>query len=203
MPVVFYLTHPQVRMDPAVPVPDWGLSEIGRDRAVKAAAARWTEGVSTILSSTERKAIETAEIIAAERGCAVRQIAEMGENDRSSTGYLPPAAFEVMADRFFANPDVCVEGWEPAAAAQRRITGAVDAALSGVPAGGDVLLVGHGGVGTLLMTALEGLGISRSFDQPAGGGNVFAFDAATRRVIHRWLALEDPRVGLAATAALR
>ena len=33
-----YVTHPQVEMDPRVPVPDWGLSPLGRARAAWLAA---------------------------------------------------------------------------------------------------------------------------------------------------------------------
>ena len=33
MPIARYLSHPQVRIDPAVPVPRWSLSERGRARA--------------------------------------------------------------------------------------------------------------------------------------------------------------------------
>ena len=31
--------------------------------------------------------------------------ADLGENDRSATGYLPRAEFEAMADAFFSRPD--------------------------------------------------------------------------------------------------
>ena len=34
-----YVTHPQVLIDPAVPVPDWGLSPLGRGRAALVSAA--------------------------------------------------------------------------------------------------------------------------------------------------------------------
>ena len=34
--------------------------------------------------------------------------ADLGENDRSATGYLPKAEFEAMADAFFARPDESV-----------------------------------------------------------------------------------------------
>jgi len=37
--IVRYLTHPQVRIDPATPVPSWDLSEIGKQRAEKIANA--------------------------------------------------------------------------------------------------------------------------------------------------------------------
>ena len=199
---VFYLTHPQVEIDPAVPVARWPLNAQGRARAEMAARGAWAAGVTAIVSSEETKAVETAAIIGAALGVTPAARADMGENDRRSTGYLEAVAFEAMADRFFAAPDVSAEGWETARAAQARVLAAADDVLSGDLPPGDVLFVGHGAVGTLLMTALAGLEISRALDQPRGGGNVFSFDAATRRMLHRWLALEDPGVGLAAQLAL-
>ena len=55
-----YVTHPQVLMDPAVPVPDWGLSAEGRRRAALLAAQPWVPGLVAVFCSAERKARETA-----------------------------------------------------------------------------------------------------------------------------------------------
>jgi broad specificity phosphatase PhoE len=108
--VVHFVTHPEVVVDPAVPVPEWGLSEVGlgRMRALELA------GVVAVWSSTERKAVEAASVLGATLGVAPRALAALGENDRSSTGFLEPAVFEATADRFFASPDVSVDGWERA-----------------------------------------------------------------------------------------
>jgi hypothetical protein len=62
--IVRYLTHPQVQIDPAVPVPQWSLSPIGRTRTEGLANASRLSSTTQIVSSGERKAIETAEIIA-------------------------------------------------------------------------------------------------------------------------------------------
>jgi hypothetical protein len=62
--IVRYLTHPQVQIDPAVPVPQWSLSPIGRTRTGGLANASRLSSTTQIVSSGERKAIETAEIIA-------------------------------------------------------------------------------------------------------------------------------------------
>jgi broad specificity phosphatase PhoE len=196
VPTVFYLTHPQVRIDPAVPVPDWGLSDAGRAPAEVAAAATWLAGVTRIVSSGERKAGETAGIVAARIGAPVEIREAMHENDRSATGFLPPAEFELVADAFFAEPMQSVRGWETAAAAQARIVGEVEACLA-VPDRGDLLLVGHGAVGTLLLCHLLGEPISRTRDQRGGGGCVFAFDRSSRRVIHAYRPLEAPDIGRA------
>jgi broad specificity phosphatase PhoE len=57
-----YLTHPQVKIEPAVPVPSWGLSDVGRLRTEALANAEWLSETPQIISSGERKAIETAAI---------------------------------------------------------------------------------------------------------------------------------------------
>ena len=61
--ILRYVTHPQVKIDPSVPVPDWKLSEIGRKRAVIFARLPLLATTSIIVSSAEKKARETAEII--------------------------------------------------------------------------------------------------------------------------------------------
>jgi broad specificity phosphatase PhoE len=188
--IVRYLTHPQVNIDPSVPVPKWGLSPEGRARTLRLAReGRFLRALVLIVSSGETKAIETSEILAAH--CNARMIIReaMHENDRSSTGFLPPPAFEVMANRFFANPDVAVEGWEPARTAQARIVTETKRVLADAPSG-DVLLVGHGGVGTLLRCHILGQPIARDRDQPGGGGNLHAFTRDNWRELHGWRALE-------------
>ncbi len=59
-----YLSHPQVKIDPAVPVPEWGLSELGRERMQTLAQQPWIRPFRRVISSSETKAIETAEILA-------------------------------------------------------------------------------------------------------------------------------------------
>ncbi len=183
---VWFVTHPAVAIDPAVPVPDWPLTEGGRARMRAALALPWTRGLAAVWCSTERKAIDAAEILAGGTGLGFSTLAALGENDRSATGYLPRAEFEATADLFFAHPERSIRGWERAVDAQRRIVGAVDAVLAAAPAG-HVAIVAHGGVGALLMAALEGAPISRVHDQPAGsGGNLFAFDRDRRLLRHGW-----------------
>ena len=186
--VAIYVTHPEVAIDPAVPVPDWGLSPVGAAR-VAALAARLSFPPGTrVISSAERKALDTAEPLAARAGCIVETRPDMHENDRSATGFLPGPEFEATADAFFARPDQSVRGWERAVDAQQRIVAQVAAALAD-PAPGGVIFTGHGGVGTLLYCAFSGQAIDRKWDQP-GPGHWFAFDIATRRPICHWRPIE-------------
>ena len=191
MPILYYVTHPQVQIDAAVPVPEWGLSDIGRARAVAMLDQPWVGSIRRIVSSGERKAIETGEILARHLGLAVEVRERMHENDRSATGFLPPPEFEAVADQFFANPHKSIRGWERAIDAQQRIVSEVEAVIDEGGAG-DMAFVGHGGVGTLLLLSLSVREISREADQPAGGGNYFAYDIGARRVIHGWRPIDRP-----------
>ena len=114
----------------------------------------------------------------------------MHENDRSATGFLPPGEFEAVAKEFFARPSVRVRGWESAAEAQARIVREVETVLEGNLAG-DMLVVGHGAVGTLLFCHYANLAISRVHDQPPGGGHFFTFPKEPRRVLHPWRSMEQ------------
>lgn len=125
-----YLTHPQVNIDPAVPVPSWGLSGVGRARSEMLANAGWLSGTTQIISSGERKSIETAEIIAAKWNVTVEVRQAMHENGRSATGFLLPDEFETVANQFFARPLVSIRGWERAVDAQRRIVREVEHVLA-------------------------------------------------------------------------
>lgn len=187
---VRYLSHPQVLVDPATPVPRWSLSPVGLARVTKLAASRALSGTEHVISSAETKALETATPLAKALGCPLAVREAMHENDRSATGFLPPDEFEAIADQFFAHPEESVRGWETAKSAQERIVGEVRASLAQCPEG-DILFVGHGGVGTLLFCALSQVAISRAYDQgPGGGGCYFEFTADLSAPRSRWQPLE-------------
>jgi broad specificity phosphatase PhoE len=155
-------------------------------------AQPWVRSLGAIWSSTERKAIDGAKILSDATGLPFTTLAALGENDRSATGYLPRPEFEATADLFFAHPTRSIRGWEPAIAAQSRITAALETLLAATPEHLDIAIVAHGGVGALLICALENLPISRAHDQPAHpehagqGGNYFAIDRRTRLLRHGW-----------------
>jgi broad specificity phosphatase PhoE len=190
MPIGFFITHPDVTVDPAVPVPAWRLSArgIARMRAFSGDAA--LAGLSAVWSSAEAKAIEAAGLMAAGFGLGIRVDPRLGENDRSATGFLPPPEFERTADAFFARPDESIRGWERAVDAQARVIGALDAIIA-THREGDLAIVAHGGVGTLLLCHLLGEPISRRRDQPFQG-HFFALDLASREILHGWRSYGDP-----------
>ena len=154
-------------------------------------AQTWVRDVTAIYCSTEQKAIDGAAILAEHLSLEFEQVAGLGENDRSATGFLPPAEFEKVADAFFASPGASVRGWERAVDAQARIVKAVESIAGKDRTRGAIAIVSHGAVGTLLYCHLAGEPISRRWDQPPnGGGNFYSFTLSPRNVHSGWKAID-------------
>ncbi|MBC7635641.1 MAG: histidine phosphatase family protein [Acetobacteraceae bacterium] len=186
MASVTFITHPDVAIDPVIPVPDWCLNPTGIARMRSMLTQCWVGSLAYVASSAERKARDGADILAAHLGLAASVHADLGENDRSATGYMPKPAFEALVDAFFANPTDSVQGWERAVDAQARIVSAMRAVLASAPPG-DVAVVSHGGVGALLLCHLRQSPISQAADQPPGNGGYFlTFDRASWRLQTAW-----------------
>jgi broad specificity phosphatase PhoE len=150
----------------------------------------WVADIGHIVTSDERKAMDTAELLAGHLASSYVTRTELGENDRSATGYLPRGEFEATADLFFKHPDQSVRGWEPARDAQVRIVGAIDGILKAAPPV-NIAVVAHGGVGALLLCRLKGIPISRAEDQPGeGGGNFFVFRRDDRALLQGWRSID-------------
>lgn len=187
MRIVYFITHPEVIVDAEVPVPDWSLSERGLERMQQLKKHDWISDISTIYCSTEKKAIDGAEVVAEFCALPILKVADLGENDRSATGYMPSKEFELIADKFFAEPDSSVRGWETANAAQTRIVNAVNKLIGQDASDRSIAIVSHGAVGALLLCKLAGYPIDRKYDQPgAGGGNYYAFELETNKLLHEW-----------------
>ena len=195
MVLTLYVTHPEVVIEPDLPTPRWGLSATGRARATAFAARRLLPSGTRIVASTERKALDLAEILAATADSEVIADDALCENDRSATGFLAGEAFTEAVRQLFGAPFESYRGWERAIDAQRRIVLAVRKALADVSPETPVVFCGHGCVGTLLKCALAGRPIALKEDQrlmaAPGGGNILAFDRAAFTLVSDWVAMED------------
>jgi broad specificity phosphatase PhoE len=196
MAMLIYATHPEVVIDADVPVPQWGLSTTGAFRAARFAASEALTNVGRVISSDETKALDLAHLIATELELDIEVRPDTGETDRSVPGFAPPDEFELQANAWFAHPDESPYGWETATAAQQRIVSALHdlvdhgSVAEGLAEHTDVVVVGHGGVGTLLYCHLAGFQISRIHDQPHPG-HYFVVDLATMGPLHGWRRFED------------
>ena len=184
---LWYVSHPEVRIDASVPVPRWGLTDHGRARAEAMCAQPWMAQVERLISSDETKALELAAVVAAHRHLPIEVRPHTAETDRSATGFLPQADYDPVSHAWFASPEASPHGWESAAAVQRRIETALEDVLAGDR---NVMVAGHGGTGTLLWCRLAGQPIAAAHDQP-GVGHYLTIDLATRRPLHHWRPIDD------------
>jgi broad specificity phosphatase PhoE len=189
---IVFVTHPEVVIDPEVPVPRWKLSEVGRARMARFARDLAGRGVTAVWSSDERKATDGAEVLSSALGVPHRVDAALGENDRSSTGYLAGQEFWDVVELFFSEPDESVRGWETARAAQTRIVDAMRRVAQTEPSRGLVVVVSHGGVGRLLTAHLQGVAIGReSRPEHPGGGCWIEIDRDALRLVEGWRSIAD------------
>lgn len=192
MASIIFVTHPEVVIDPLVPIPEWPLNETGRGRMERFAEALAGRNVSAIYASTERKAVDGAAILADRLGLPYRTDADLGENDRSATGYIAPPEFWEVVGEFFARPTESVRGWERAIDAQARIVGAVGRIAREEESAGDIVIVSHGGVGCLLTAHLQGVEIGKE-TRPShpGGGCYIVIRRAPLALEKDWRVIED------------
>jgi broad specificity phosphatase PhoE len=192
MPSLIFITHPEVVIDPNQPVPEWPLNAVGRGRMEHFAGLLTDRNVSAVYSSTERKAMDGAAIVAERLGLPARTNADLGENDRSSTGYIAPPEFWEVVRAFFGRPHESIRGWERAIDAQTRIVTAVSRIAREAEASGSIVVVSHGGVGCLLAAHLQKVEIGQeSRPSHPGGGCFIVIDRETLTLQQNWRAIED------------
>ena len=191
MPRVYFITHPDVIVDPELPPARWTLSERGCERMQRLLSQPWITGVTAVFCSAEQKAIEAAQILASHLKLDVEVVAELGECERHTTGFLSAAEFDAAIAEFFACPSHRVLGWESAADGQCRIVQAVDSIAARANEHGDIAIVSHGTVGALLVCQLLGDNISVRYRQPgSSGGNYFAFEFPAMRLLRSWIPID-------------
>ncbi|MBM1175118.1 histidine phosphatase family protein [Microvirga arabica] len=192
MASLIFLTHPEVVIDPNQPITEWPLNPIGRARMERFVDLVADRNVKAVYASTERKARDGAAIVAERLGLPYGTHEDLGENDRSSTGFIAPPEFWDVVREFFGRPHDSIRGWERAVDAQTRIVKAVTRILRENPTSGDIVIVSHGAVGCLLTAHLQQVEIGReSRPQHPGGGCFIVVDRDTFTLTQNWRAIED------------
>lgn len=128
----------------------WQLSEEGRKRCAPLADKLRRFELSRIVSSNEPKAVETAELLAAQLSRTHLVRPGLQENDRTGLGFRGFEAYQETFRRFFAEPDMVVVGAESAVDARRRFAAAVESVLEEFP-DETLAIVTHGTVISLLV----------------------------------------------------
>ena len=133
--------QPGHRADPA-------LSSVGRAQATAMAGWLATERVDAVYASPMRRAIETAEPLAAAVGVAVTVAAGVAEYDRDANAYVPVEELRAADDprwRQMVEGDYFADATETAEQFQGRVVAALDEVI-GAHRGETVAVACHAGV---------------------------------------------------------
>lgn len=134
-------------VDVSEPAASWTLDKAGWPDIVK--LARRLPSGALFFSSPEPKAVETAKLLTRE---PVEVVDDLRQQERLVPGWIDDMVGTVV--RAFLRPDVSAyDGWEPIAMTRKRVAGAVRSILRLHPFG-DVVLVGHATVWTLIVAEL-------------------------------------------------
>ena len=144
-------------LEPGVPAREWRLGKEGRRRCAVLADRLAPHAPARVVASPERKAAETAALVAACLGRPCETAAGLHEHERDNVPFYPTAAaWEAAVTRFFSRPDELVLGRETAARARERFVAAVQAVLAARPEG-NVVIVAHGTVISLFVAHHAGV----------------------------------------------
>ena len=192
MASLIFITHPEVVIDPDQPITEWPLNSIGRARMERFADLIADRNVTAVYASTERKARDGAAIVAERLGLPYQAHEDLGENDRSATGFIAPPEFWEVVREFFGRPHESIRGWERAIDAQTRIVKAVSRILREDQTSGDMVVVSHGAVGCLLTAHLQKVEIGQETrPQHPGGGCFIVIDRDSFTLTQDWRTVED------------
>jgi broad specificity phosphatase PhoE len=167
--LLVFVRHARPEIDASVPRTDWALGEDGVLASARLAERLRPIGVDIVVSSTERKAMDTGRVIADTLGVTFQTGHALEEHHRSDVGLLSEEVFRASMKGLFATPDKRVFGDESAAAAETRFSAAVDALVK-AHHGRRIVLVAHGTVLALHLAAryrVDAWSVWQRLGQPA------------------------------------
>ena len=135
---IILVRHAMPELERGVASTLWGLAEASREDCVMLANALPSELSTTVFTSEERKARETAGVLALRRGLQVATDAGFGEVDRPT---IWDDDYRAVAAAYLATG--AGEGWEPRDAVVQRFDAAIERALA-VTVSGTLVVVDHG-----------------------------------------------------------
>ena len=120
MSYLIFVKHALPEIISTLPAKQWPLSEIGRAQCALLADQLATYAPAALVSSSEPKALETAQLVAQRMHTSVQVVDGLQEHDRSNTPWLSSEEFEHAVAAFFHRPSELVLGCETAQQASER-----------------------------------------------------------------------------------
>ena len=152
---IVFVLHGKTKVDSSKPVSQWELDEEGRFQAKKLAETGLFDYADIIISSDEKKAIETASFFAGRIGKEIVIRHELRELDRDASGFLEKDVFDKTVKKCLENPDKSVKSWETADHALKRFQEGIQR-INDEWKGKRIIVVSHGLVVNLYFARLLG-----------------------------------------------
>ena len=152
-----------------VPAKEWRLSQSGQMRCMALAEKLEPFLPDVIISSTEPKAIETAQIVAKKFNKPFSTVDGLQEHDRTGVDLLEKEQFESKVKEFFDRPESLVFGRETASQSLARFSEALFSIEVEHP-DKNIVIIAHGTVITLFVdkfNTVEAFSFWRKLDLPA------------------------------------
>lgn len=169
MKQLILVRHSIPEVDPAVPSREWRLSQAGKIRCKALAEHLAGYSPDAFISSTEPKAVETAQIAADYLEKPVKSVEGLHEHDRTGVGYTKQATFEDWVRAYFEHPDKLIFGRETANQSFARFSEALTKVTSQHP-NQNIVVVSHGTVMSLFVSRfnpIESFSFWRKLEMPA------------------------------------
>ena len=150
------IRHSQSNPIATMPPNEWTLSDEGRRRCHVLLDCLQSHAPEVIVTSPEKKARETAELVAGRLKLKVHVVDDLREHDRTGEPFTSHDIFLANVAAFFANPMRLMFGNETAASAYLRFSGAVKA-VTHEHTGKTVAVFTHGTVIALYLSRVLGV----------------------------------------------
>ena len=138
---------PEIRSD--LPSARWALSSTGRTRCTPLAEHLRAHSPSTVITSTEPKAVETGALIAASLDLETNTANGLHEHEREHVKIVTPGVFRRQVEAFFNSPSKLTFGSETADQAHQRFSEGLARVLPSLP--DSAVVVTHGTVLSLFV----------------------------------------------------
>ncbi len=137
--------HSVPELDPSIPPREWSLNQVGKDQARLMARQLAAYSIDKIMSSSEPKALGTAQIIADYLRLPVEIVPGLHEHERPVARRVSEDHYRKTIAKMFAEPEILSFGYEAASVAGKRFNRAVQPLLQRYPDQG-LAIVSHGTV---------------------------------------------------------
>jgi len=158
---VLLVRHAEPHVDIDLPAAEWSLTPRGVASTQRLAVTLKDANASLIVASPERKAIETARILAGELNLPIEQDERFSEQGAEAGQFLTDyAEFRALVRHHFDHPDKVVLRRESSHAASERFAAALRARFdsSGRATPSPPVIVSHGRIMASWLAALTGSG---------------------------------------------